>query len=459
MQHTKLGRAQIVSMIYYYKQKRARITERAHKIVRDWLKEHNKVKPTTEEKRELCQRTGLTRFQIKYLFSYYLDPPGKVTSEKKEFIVNEHKKIFSDSDSSHNSGLTNEILQIWKEHTHLNSAQIRSILSFDKTPPGAITEEKRATLRDWLFAHPHKRLTRQQKKQLRNRLKLAPSQFRYLMTSLLEKNGEMTQEKKDTIESWLKAHNTTRLPKDVRQQFQKTLKLSARQIIGIVFHLNHEAGSLTDQNKKVLTDWLERNDRRPAEKETHQLMQQTGLNRIQVRGFVDRYFNRGKVLTAHKKEQLLELLPKDGILSAAAIQEMQQQTNLTKKQIRTFFQRSTEMRGLLTTQKKDHIQEWMKSKNASTESSTMVISKEIADLARQLRLGESQIRQQIRHWRDTQFTFTKQKRDALREWYGASKGTNNIHPSKGDMEQIAQQVELSYRQVYDFCRRQTARKK
>lgn len=447
IQNTNLGRVEILQYINYYLESRGVITNQVKNIVYNQLKQNGMRPLSRNEIKELSTQCKINSNQLRYIVRSILNPHTKATSEKKELL----KKCLIDLKYPP----TKIDIKSLQKQLHLSSQQILSVLySLSKNK---IKNSDIEFIKKWILINK-KIPSKEEKKHIRQLLHLSPNQIKYIISKITDQSGDITFIKKNLIYQWLKDHNTLILPQDVREQFKEDLKLSSVQISSIIHAYKNHPGEFNDQVKSKLNEWYNLNKRLPNYEEVTTLIEITKLNRIQIREFMRRIHEKGEFSIEKKKIILdyIDSIDEKELLTQNLLKKIKQQTHLSMKQIREFINHELHPSGDLTKEKKEKIIQWLNERNEmktldENQNENQIIStQELLPLSKELELNIKQIRQQIDQIKRKQYIFTSEKKEKLFEWIGKF---SDKPPSKQDIKIIANEIDLSPRQVYDFSRR------
>lgn len=260
--------------------------------------------------------------------------------------------------------------------------------------------------------------------------------------------GTLTEEKRGIIKEWLKAHNY-RFPNTIEyRSLKERTGLSLEQIRGQILVLSDPVRKITNENKKIIIDWLTENNFKPMSFEDRKyLMNKTGLNYRQIYDFGRRYSQNPGIVDSNSKEIIREWMNKTQLLgsrmpSKEEYQDLMEKTKLNNEQIRSQIRQWR--RSPVTNEKRLIILKWQEENNG--RSPTLEEKNTLSELTN---LSKRQITNILYNGRMKKGDLTFEIQQLLLKWLEKNQYRQ---PNQEEIELLQQQTELNRRQIYLFCR-------
>lgn len=331
---TSLSRSQLYKQISIILNRSDILIEREHnEKIKNWLIANNFRSPTKDEYLELQNQTKLGKQQLYSIVSRLKDIDGILTEKKINII----KKSLDQGDSLEN------IVNKLHSELQLSRKQIYYVLNNIKNKSGKITQEKR----DYIINVWNKYIEESNSKkysipknlinQLQSQLELSANQIRSIIKSIAEKRGRVTIEKKEYIEEWLINHSSDEV--DWKHLEKKTL-LNRNQLHRIVSSIRDQRGVLTNDKKIFLQNWLKENTfQNPNKQQLIFLQEKLLLSRSQIQEFIRYALDPPITLTEDIKLTIQNIFNGNSKLSEEIIREAQSKTKISRRQIQYLWRK------------------------------------------------------------------------------------------------------------------------
>eukprot|EP00818_Percolomonas_sp_WS_P007690 CAMPEP_0117440238 /NCGR_PEP_ID=MMETSP0759-20121206/2980_1 /TAXON_ID=63605 /ORGANISM="Percolomonas cosmopolitus, Strain WS" /LENGTH=365 /DNA_ID=CAMNT_0005231983 /DNA_START=15 /DNA_END=1109 /DNA_ORIENTATION=- len=272
MEKTQFSHAKLTFYIRKFRDPNREITPEKKAALVSWLKANDFRNPTLKERRILREKVDLSSHQLKSQIRVLLDPKGRITRTKKEFLRNWYEENMPSAECNDSADCqvntagvfpTQVQLLYLSNHLRWSRRQVYNQIHRLKHPVRSLTSEEEERLCQWV----HRYESTHGKKRI----------------STFDKYSCLKE---------VFPHQDDRIP---MEQLSHYISKSQRAL---------EQTPITANGKKIIADWIHENKRQPSQQDKQLLQQQTGLDRKQlehqIRGIVD---VKGNV-TADVKEMI-----------------------------------------------------------------------------------------------------------------------------------------------------------
>lgn len=310
-----------------------------------------------------------------------------------------------------------------------------------------------------------------------NQIKYTPSDCHHFIRTLNDiPSRKITQEIRNMILQSLQDNEFKKLSPLHIKELQKETKLSRTQLYTQIWNLRDKMGKVSKNGKKFLKQWIfENNNQSPNTEERNELQKKLGWSRRQLNQQIqllrDEYSlesdnnininaldsNNSKSTIRILERKISKILPwqrdiiknfvrshSDNILSNHII-DLQNQTSLTKKQIYNQLRVLKERKGELTNEKKLFIKNWYFKNNHLPESYN-----EWQYLQNATNLNKTQLYEQFRIIRDKGSKVSRDQRQMVLIWLEEN---NWKYPSKDERIILIERSKLTSLQLKSMLQR------
>eukprot|EP00818_Percolomonas_sp_WS_P010819 CAMPEP_0117452752 /NCGR_PEP_ID=MMETSP0759-20121206/9804_1 /TAXON_ID=63605 /ORGANISM="Percolomonas cosmopolitus, Strain WS" /LENGTH=550 /DNA_ID=CAMNT_0005245631 /DNA_START=326 /DNA_END=1978 /DNA_ORIENTATION=- len=370
----------------------------------------------------------------------------------------------------HNLTLSTSDYNTLQSLTHLDRHRLFKLVASIKDPPGVMTQEKRATLRDWIKTHQEYATLPTSGKWLGalcNQLDLSRRQVRYTLWYL--------RHQKRTRERGISVHNR-QLVRDFLNQYgyddilenhlghlEKATNLSSIQLKSLMRRLTHEESALLTRQHVARVASIVEQHLCPStgdplsvpEKEIHQLAgdMQMSLDRVRQMIFREQQRRRRGEITQNTKEAIFswfeahfgdgESFRRDGSPGRSPtreqVQHLSRTFHLSPTQIRSLFRQFIDPPQSMTPQKKEIVRQWVEKHQRRPQS-----TQESSDLKTHAGLSSAQLSLLLTRFLDPRCELNPEKRAIISNWM---RERHFEQPTTSEVREFQPKVGVAVRQI------------
>lgn len=263
--------------IYYCNQIPGVITDESKNILKKWLENNANARPSKYQLSLLCNETGLAKFQIFNLISYFkANQPGKVTPKVKEIIkawVQKHER-------SPNSQERKDL----EKETGLNAYQVRRCIQVALGSQKSISPKAKEIIKKWKLENNWRKPNEIERVELQEITGLSSYQLSMLLS--IKPPRHFLKERFNQLEEWINS-NINNIEKDIDSNINIASKTFGLDKNSVKEQIKKKIGSsnkikITENSKSILSNWVLNNNNSPTKTQKLILQQQTGLNLSQI---------------------------------------------------------------------------------------------------------------------------------------------------------------------------------
>lgn len=375
---------------------------------------HNIIESfSREEIHSLSKKYLLSKSHIKQLLKHISWYQKNVNEESKQYIISFCTKKFKDkiiqntlSNRYQATTLCNEIIEQANKEMILNPneakfhplaslsrKQIKDLIIYyyiDKRVKHTSKKESQF-IKEWMNNRRHRAVSSQEIQHLMNTLDISYSQVLNLIRKSRDPNGEITQEKKASIYSYIQNQPIENINIDNIRILSRRHELSTRQVIGIISRMLDPSGILTDEKFHLIQNMYHQYGKSYILYNINELREQFELSRIQIYTILKKISNKNKKLKKQYKllvsQRLKSLQDENKQWQKEDTEYFMNTYNLTRDQMRYILNYLQDSRRPITHEKKKQLMKWM-DENPNIKS---LSNKEAKQLQKQIDLSVSQI--------------------------------------------------------------------
>lgn len=258
---------------------------------------------------ELIESTSLSRVQIKRVLNYLKEnQTSKIDSIVRNEIlnylsnINFRKLTFEEFDV-----LSNKYSDISRYALHFLIKNIRYQKIYSSTKQLLLDQGKLDEIKIWILNNKNEnnKLNKESIIEMSNKFNITIDQSKILFHRLIQKNGNITEEKKNIIRNWIQNYGKNSLDLDSIASLGKKTLLSNQQIRDIIRNIREK--NVNHSHSEIIKQWVNNhNNELPSNDQYNEWIQETGLTREQLRKMVYYWRHPPQKLTIDKKKMIEE---------------------------------------------------------------------------------------------------------------------------------------------------------
>uniref|UniRef100_A0A7S1PFT9 Uncharacterized protein n=1 Tax=Percolomonas cosmopolitus TaxID=63605 RepID=A0A7S1PFT9_9EUKA len=270
--------------------------------------------------------------------------------------------------------------------------------------PQEITQDKKDMLRDWIKRNGLRAPTPREKNALMKQIGLNRTQLRQQLNFLREISGTVDDNAREVVTNWLLKNHYRSPTSEERDSLQVQTKLGRNQLNNLIFRTIEEPGELSDEVRDILKNWITEHNRHPTPSERDELQEKTGLSKPQLYAQVSNILRNTPTVGLHDNAQALANLRAwyDRYKRQPTPEErsvLERQTQFTSRQIYEQVRRWSDEKIKITPQMRLQVHEYLSNIGFASPS-----SQERDELQQLTGLGRAQINGLITSLRKKQGT-------------------------------------------------------
>lgn len=390
------------------------IPEEAKEKIRNWLEEHEYKMPTSSERKELREQTGLGHKQLLDQIYYLSLKPGIITDEVKEMI----KEWLINNDNRLPTKKEREKLS---ESTKLTIPQLNNQIHYLREENETLSKFAKQYIEEWLENNNYRIPTFEEKIEIKNSIKISKKQLDTQINKLIEKTNDENKDFKEIINTWLEKNNFRSPTSEERLELQNLTRMGRHRLNCALQRLREIRGEVTEDIKIIISNWMKENNfRNPNKLEKEYLLQRTGISRTQLYYLIRKNMEhipsdkieQARIFVSNWADKNTTRPNKDEI--AYLLQE----TQLALRQLNTMLQSLREKNGIISQESKNILKQWLHENDFRTK----LTSKEKFLLLKQTGWNKNQLKAQLRIMTEFQGEISAETQAILKNWINSNQG-------------------------------------
>lgn len=327
-----LDRSRIIKLVSRLKNPSKNLTKEKLSNLKNWIKQFNDHLPTKNELEKMSVELDLGVNQIKYLIWYYRQKRIKITKEIKE-IIKTHLE------STNESNINIDLLE---NLTKLSRFQIRTIIwNMKRSSKENINIDKLKIIDEFASNLIRNQLnldnvSNLELEKLSEKINTPIYILKKHLSRIINRNNRnnMPKEIRDEIFDWFYLNKN--LNKENLLEQARKCGISLSQIRSLHRQYTDPPQLITDIKKKQIKNWVSKNNRRPTNEEFQYLKNSIKLNSAQLSQLITRYLDPRKIITQENKEYIHKWMKERNYIYPTTndLKELQLKIPISLRQIR-----------------------------------------------------------------------------------------------------------------------------